>query len=139
MIVLDTNVVSELMKSDPSPIVLAWIDRQVDPFITAVTAAELLYGVQRMPVGQRRTHVAAAIADMIDIDFAGRVLPFDVSATVDYAELVVTRERAGRPIGMADGMIAATALSAGATQFATRNVRDFEGIGLPLIDPWTAI
>ena len=138
MIVLDTNIVSELMHVEPDPAVVSWLDAQQAPtlYITAVTAAELLFGVERMPSGKRRTRIASAIADMLEYDFADRVLPFDVSSSLEYGRVVANREKLGQPIGMADAMIAATALSAGASLFATRNTKDFTDTGLPLINPW---
>ena len=138
MIVLDTNIVSELMHVEPDPAVVSWLDAQQAPtlYITAVTAAELLFGVERMPSGKRRTRIASAIADMLEYDFADRVLPFDVSSSLEYGRVVANREKLGQPIGMADAMIAATALSAGASLFATRNTKDFTDTGLSLINPW---
>ncbi len=138
MIVLDTNIVSELMHAEPDPAVVLWLDAQKAPdlYITAITAAELLFGVERMPSGQRRTRIASAIADMLEYDFTDRVLPFDASASLDYGRVVAHRERLGRPIAMADAMIAATALSVGASLFATRNIKDFTDTGLSLTNPW---
>ena len=138
MIVLDTNIVSELMHVAPDPVVVSWLDAQQARtlHITAVTAAELLFGVDRMPSGKRRTRIASAIADMLENDFADRVLPFDVMSALEYGRVVAHREQLGHPIGMADAMIAATAVSAGANLFATRNTKDFIDIDLPLINPW---
>ena len=138
MIVLDTNIVSELMHVKPDPAVVSWLDALQAPtiYITAVTAAELLFGVERMPSGKRRTRIGSAIADMLEYDFADRVLPFDVSSSLEYGRVVAHREKLGHPIGMADAMIAATALSASASLFATRNTKDFTDTGLSLINPW---
>ncbi len=138
MIVLDTNVVSELMHADPDERVVSWLDAQeaADLYITAITSAELLFGVERMPSGQRRTRLASMIADVLDQDFTGRILPFDAPASLDYGRIVAQRERSGHPIGMADALIAAIALSAGASLFATRNSKDFTDTGLTLINPW---
>ncbi len=139
MIVLDTNVVSEPMRREPDPGVVAWLDAQVtdELYITSVTAAELMHGVERHPPGRRRSQLADAIADLLDIDFGGRILPFDVSAAFDYSIVMGARDLGGVPIGMADAMIAAVVLSTGAEALATRNTKDFEGIGLHLVDPWT--
>ncbi len=137
MIVLDTNVLSELMRRRPSEDVLSWVDEE-DPrtlAITAVTAAELLHGVARLPHGARRRKLTAAVDGLLTEDFAGRVLPFDGAAAVHYAELVAARERDGRPVSVADGQIAAICRHHGAT-LATRNVRDFDAAGLELLDPW---
>jgi predicted nucleic acid-binding protein len=138
VIVLDTNVVSELMKPFPNAKVIRWVDHQADLAITAVTAAELLYGVNRLPMGERRLRLTAAVADMLDSEFAERVLPFDLAASVEHARIVVLREQAGRTINMADAMIGAVALATDAAFLAARNVKDFDEIGLSIIDPWTA-
>ena len=137
MIVLDTNVVSELMRRRPSPAVLGWIDGEDSGrlAITAITAAELLHGVARLPNGARRRTLTAAVGGLLTEDFAGRVLPFDGAAAVHYGPLVATRERAGRPVSVADGQIAAICRHYGAT-LATRNVRDFAATGIELLDPW---
>lgn len=139
MIVVDTNVLSELVRRQPDPVVLDWLDARIaeDLAITSISVAELLYGVARLPDGKRKRALAEAVAEMVTVDFAGRVLPFDGLAAACYAELVSARERAGRPIGMADGQIAAICLAEGAA-LATRNGRDFEGIGIELFDPWRA-
>ena len=98
-----------------------------------MTVAELLYGIARLPQGRRRQQLEAAIAETLEEDMM--VLPFDDAAAVDYAAIVATQELRGRRIAMADAMIASTALSAGAA-LATRNVRDFAGLGVDVIDPW---
>ncbi|TDE96077.1 type II toxin-antitoxin system VapC family toxin [Occultella glacieicola] len=139
MIVLDTNVISEMTRPAPDPEVLRWLD-DLEPgeaYLTVVTVAELLDGVERMPTGRRRSELAASVADLVDLDFVGRVLPFDVAASFRYATVLSVRRGLGRPIGMADAIIAGIALEAGAT-LATRNTRDFDGVGLPLVNPWTA-
>lgn len=138
MIVLDTNVLSELMRKAPAPRVVGWVDALVaaDVFVTAVTAAELMYGVARLPEGRRKQHLSARVDLLFDEDFAGQVLPFDGLAAVDYADIVASRERAGRPISMADGQIAAICRrwTAG---LATRNVADFHDTGIRVVDPWS--
>lgn len=137
MIVLDTNVVSELMRRRPDAAVLAWADAE-DPrtlAITAVTTAELLHGVARLPHGARMHKLAAAVHGLLLEDFEGRVLSFDAPSALHYGELVAARERAGRPIGVADAQIAAICRHHGAL-LATRNVRDFEATGVELLDPW---
>jgi toxin FitB len=137
MIVLDTNVVSELMRRQPSEVVLDWVDGEDASglAITAVTAAELLHGVARLSGGARRRKLAAAVDALLVQDFAGRILPFDGSAAIHYGELVAARERAGRPVSVADGQIAAICRHHGAL-LATRNVRDFEATGVDVLDPW---
>jgi toxin FitB len=138
MIVLDTNVVSELMRPAPQPAVVAWLDRQRgrEVFLTAITVAELLYGVARLPVGRRKRTLQSLVAAMIDEDFDHRVLAFDELAAVHYADIVTRRDRAGRPISAADAQIAAICRSSGAT-LATRNVSDFSATAVTIVDPWS--
>jgi toxin FitB len=138
VIVLDTNVVSEMMRSTPEPRVAHWIDAFAadDVFVTAVTAAELMYGVARLPEGRRKPELLVKVGALIAEDFKDRVLPFDQLAAVDYANIVASRERAGRPISMADAQIAAICRNWSA-DLATRNVADFMDIGVRVVDPWT--
>lgn len=137
MIILDTNVVSELMRSQPSERVEGWFKPRAATslFTTAVTQAEILYGVAWLPAGRRRQELEKAVSEMFDEDFTGRVLPFDSAAAHAYAEIVDARRRAGRPISQFDAQIASIAMSRGAA-IATRNVRDFEGCGVDIVDPW---
>jgi predicted nucleic acid-binding protein len=139
MIVLDTNVLSELMRRRPASVVVDWLDgQQVEGLaITATTAAELLYGVARLRRSVRKTELAEAVAALVHEDFADRVLPFDTASAEHYAELVAERERHGRPVSTADGQIAAICRRHGA-QLATRNIRDFDATGVDVIDPWQA-
>lgn len=137
MIVLDTNVISELTRQTPDPGVLSWLDSQTASEVatTAVTAAELWYGVARLPAGHRNRELTAAIRGLLTEDFHGRVLPFDERASVRYADIVSSREQIGRPIGVADAEIAAICRDLGAT-LATCNIADFEETGIELINPW---
>lgn len=137
MIVLDTNVLSELMRAQAEPAVIDWLDRQEQDSlaVTAVTVAELLYGIARLPDGRRKTGLREAALQMLDEEFADRVLPFDEDAAVHYAALVSHRERADRPISMADAQIAAICRHHAAA-LATRNSKDFEEIGIVLANPW---
>ena len=137
MIILDTNVISELARQIPDSGVLAWLDSQeiAEVATTAVTAAELRYGVARLPDGHRKRELAVVIREILTEDFYGRVLPFDERASVRYADVVTGRERIGRPIGVADAQIAAICRDSGAI-LATRNTADFEETGIELIDPW---
>lgn len=137
MIVLDTNVVSELMKPLPSPIVTQWIasrDR-ANFYTTSVTQAEILHGVRVLPSGRRRRAIEAAAEAMFKEDFGGRILAFDSDAARSYADLVSERQRRGRPISQFDAQIAAIARATGAT-LATHNVKDFEHCGVGILDPW---
>jgi hypothetical protein len=137
VIILDTNVISELARQLPDSGVLAWLDSLEisEVATTAVTAAELRYGVARLPDGHRKRELTAVIRGILAEDFYGRVLPFDEHASVRYAEIVTGRERIGRTIGVADAQIAAICGDSGAT-LATRNTPDFEETGIELIDPW---
>ncbi len=139
MILLDTNAISELMRAEPSQAVLDWFAQHeaTDLYISAVTEAELRAGVAYLPEGQRRNRLQQAIDAMIEQDFNGRILPFDTTATRPYAQIAATRRAAGRPIAEADCQIAAIAKAVGAP-VATRNVSDFDGCGVALINPWDA-
>lgn len=139
MILLDTNIISELMRAEPAQAVLDWFAQHeaTDLYISAVTEAELRAGVAYLPEGQRRDRLQQAIDAMIEQDFNGRILPFDTTATRPYAQIAAARRAAGRPIAEADCQIAAIAASMGAS-VATRNVRDFDGCGVAVINPWNA-
>ncbi|HEX5452296.1 MAG TPA: type II toxin-antitoxin system VapC family toxin [Stellaceae bacterium] len=137
MIVLDTNVISELMKANPNPALFAWVAARPpeELFTTSLNKAEILYGIAALPEGRRRAALAAAAEAVFTEDLAGRVLPFDATAAERYAEIVVARRQSGRPIEGFDAQIAAIAFALGA-DVATRDIRDFAGCGLNLIDPW---
>ena len=137
MILLDTNVISELVRAEPARAVLHWFGRHdaADLFISAITEAELRMGVAILPEGRRRAQLQAAIDAMIDQDFQGRVLPFDSTAAKAYAEVGAQRRAIGRPIAEADCQIAAIAHVADAP-VVTRNGKDFIGCGVRLINPW---
>ena len=137
MIILDTNVISELARTDPEPNVVNWLDSlpAAEVAITAVTAAELLYGVVRLSDGRRRDSLAETIDALIREEFLDRIEPFDVRAAEQYATIVVGREKKGRPISMADAQIAAIC-RARSTALATRNTSDFTDTGIDLINPW---
>lgn len=139
MIVLDTNVVSELMKPRPNATVRAWVNAHEgrEFALTVTTTAELLVGVALLPDGKRKWRLAEDVRAVIDDDFANRVLTFDVSCARHFADIAATRTRAGRPITTFDAAIAATCRAQGAA-LATRNTDDFAGTGVELIDPWTA-
>lgn len=139
MIVLDTNVISEMMRGTPAPEVAAWFGRAAPSalFTTALTQAEVLYGIALVSPGRRRDDLTAAADAMFTQDMAGRVLAFDADAARHFAEIAATRRQAGRPISQIDAQIAAIARSRGAS-LATRNVDDFTDCGIVLINPWTA-
>ena len=135
MIVLDTNVVSELAKPKPDPMVIGWIDTQSELAIAATALAELRFGVARLPDGKRRTALGEAIDRFVADDLQGLVLAFDSACADAYGLIVAARERAGRPIGLADAQIAATCSVHNAV-LATRNTKDFQGTAIALINPW---
>jgi toxin FitB len=138
MIVLDTDVVSELIRPHSEPRVIAWVDAipAGEIHVTAVTAAELRYGVARLPDGRRKDDLTDRIERTLAGDFAGRVLAFDDAATIHYAAIVTGRERRGLPISMADAQIAAICRRHGAG-VATHNARDFVHTGVEVFDPWS--
>jgi predicted nucleic acid-binding protein len=137
MIVLDTNVLSELLKPARDPNGKAWGKRQPNAslFISTITQAESRYGLALLPDGQRKDGLLAAAHTMFSKGFAGRILPFDNNAAVFYAQVAATRRRTGRPISQFDAQIAAVARSRGGP-VATRNVDDFSDCGIEVINPW---
>ena len=137
MIILDTNVVSELLRTAPDPKVVAWLAAEdgADVHLTAINEAELRLGVAIMPDGRRREALAEALEGILMEEFRGRILPFDSAAATAYAGIVAVRRAAGRPISQLDAQIAAVAQIHGA-DLATRNVRDFEGCDIDVINPW---
>ena len=140
MIVVDTNVLSELWRVAPDPKVLAWMDAQVVEtlFLSAITVAELRFGLAAMPQGKRRTIYQERLEREVLPAFAGRVLPFDLDASKAYGELMArARLGAGLAIGNADGYIAATAAARG-LMVATRDTSPFKAAGLTVIDPWAS-
>jgi hypothetical protein len=137
VIILDTNVLSELMRPEPTVNVREWVASQPASrlFITAITQAEVLFGIALLPGGRRRDRIAAAAKAMFTEDFSGRILPFGADAAPLYAEIAVVGRNRGRPISQWDAQIAAIARATGAT-LATRNVADFEHCAIELINPW---
>ena len=137
MIVLDTNIVSELIRPRPNPSVVDWVARQpgTSLFISAITEAELRYGVEILSAGHRRERLAAEIESTLREDFAGRILSFDSAAAHAYATIMADRRAVGRPISQADCQIAAIARSRGAP-VATRDVADFAGCRIKVVNPW---
>ncbi len=135
---LDTNVVSELIRKSPALAVANWVsDHPVeDLFFSAVGEAELRYGAAILPAGRRRDRLFLKIDAMLLDAFEDRVLPFDSNAARAYGNLAAVRRSAGRPVAPADCQIAAIAASRGMA-VATRNVRDFEGMGIEVVDPWS--
>jgi predicted nucleic acid-binding protein len=137
-IILDTNVVSELMRSQPAQAVTNWFDARTGDvfYVSAVTQAEIMLGISLLPAGKRRDSIALAAETMFSQDFAGRCLPFCASCTAHYAAIVSGRRRSGQAISTEDALIAAIALTHG-YPLATRNTKDFLNIdGLTLYNPW---
>lgn len=139
MILLDTNVISEAWKPVPDPRVVAWIDAQaIDTlYLSAVTVAELRFGIAAMPVGKRRETLDRRLEQEVLHLFESRVLPFDLDASRAFAQVMVAAKEAGRAVGTADGYIAATAAANG-LMVATRDTSPFEAAGLSTINPWNA-
>ena len=138
MFILDTNVVSELMRADVDPTVLGWIDRRLrrQLFTTAITEAEIRVGIACLPAGARRRGLADACERAFGDLLANRVLPFDSGAARSYAEIVTAKHRTGRLVSQADGQILAIAQYRRMT-VATRNVKDFEDAGVEIVNPWS--
>lgn len=137
MIILDTNVLSEVMKPAPSPRVLRWLG-QYPPsrlFTTTITQAEILYGLELLPKGKRRNALQSAVEAMFAEDFAGRILPFDCEAAQVFPQIACARRALGRPVTQFDTQIAAIAQTRGAA-IATRNTPDFDNCGIPVLNPW---
>jgi len=139
MIILDTNVISELIRPQPEAQVVAWIDSQYQTqlYLTSVSLAETLCGIERLPLGRRRRELVVYFGIVLDARFQSRILGFDEESARTYAIVAAEREAIGRRMGMADAQIAAICRKHEAT-LATRNVRDFEETGVRLINPWEA-
>ena len=139
MILLDTNILSALMQRDPDPAVVTWLDGlpAESVWTTSVTVFEVRFGLELLAMGSLRRRLEAAFAKALEDDFEGRVLPFDQAAAGAAALIAARQRRAGRPVEIRDVEIAGIATSRKAT-LATRNVRHFEGLGLAIIDPWSA-
>ena len=137
MIILDTNVVSELMLPIPSSHVADWVAGQATAslYLSTVSEAELRFGVEILPTGERRNRLLRQVDGMLREDFAGRILPFDSAAAQAYAVIAAARRAAGHPVNHADCQIAAIARCRRAS-VATRDVHDFEGTGIEVINPW---
>ena len=134
---LDTNVLSELLRLHPDPVVLAWFTLQPNEslYVSAVTQAEMTLGARLLPAGRRRRQLETALDAMFEEDFANRVLAFDGRCASWYADVVTRRREAGMPISQFDAQIAAVSL-ANRLELATRNVTDFQSCGLKVVNPW---
>lgn len=139
MIILDTNVLSALMRSAPEPAVVRWLDQQPaeSVWITSITLFEVQLGLALLPKGRRRQALESAFASLLQEDLGNRVLDFDTAAAAAAAALAAARQAKGRPVDMRDTQIAGIAVARRAT-LATRNVRHFEGLPVTVTDPWKA-
>lgn len=137
MIILDTNVLSALMRPEPEAAVLQWLDRQPESSIwtTSITLMELRYGLQSMPAGRRREQMAQELEAVLKEEIGERYVFFDVTAAEQAADLMALRRRKGHPVELRDTMIAGIALASRAT-LATRNISDFEDLSVPVVNPW---
>jgi len=139
MMILDTNVLSEAFRPSPSESVMRWIGAQepLSVFTTTITQAEVLYGIEMLPAGKKRTRLLAAVEKVLAEEFHGRILPFDEDAARIFPKIVAGRDALGRPISQFDAIIAAIARSRRAV-LVTRNTSDFDHCGIRIINPWTA-
>jgi toxin FitB len=137
MILLDTNVISELMRREPSAQVVAWIEERPRSRlgITTITEAEILYGIELLPKGRRKHALLTTAQMMFSEDFRGRIFPFNSEAASAFAKIAAIRQTQGKPISQLDAQIAAIVQTVGA-ELATRNVTDFEGCGIKVQNPW---
>ena len=137
MIVLDTNVISAVMRDTPDPVVVAWLDRQPanEIWTTTITVFEILFGLELLAPGERRRRLEAAFARALEEDFRGRVLPFDQAAARETALIAARRRRSGLPVDFRDTQIAGIVLARRAT-LATRNIRHFADLPADVVDPW---
>ena len=137
MLILDTNVLSEVLRPIPEPAVLEWLEAQPRSqlFTTAITRAEILYGVALLAKSPRRQKLPEALLAIFDVDLADKILPFDATAADLYADIAAKRKAVGKPISQLDAMIAAISRTHQA-RLATRNTKDFSHCDIGLIDPW---
>jgi predicted nucleic acid-binding protein len=140
LILLDTNVIAELVKAHPNPLVLAYVSALAPEtaFTAAIREADIRYGLARLPHGRRRDDLTARIATFFETGFPDLILRFDRACAAHYGEMRRAREATGKPISIEDAMIAATTRAYGVEAIATRNTKDFTDCGVSLIDPWQA-
>lgn len=140
MIVLDTNVISEVLRPVPEPAVLDWLRsmRRGELWTSSIVVAELFLGVDLLAPGKRQQVLREKMEQMVSLLFTGKIFTFDLAAALAYGPILATRQQMGRPIDEMDALIAATALTNGAT-LATRNIPDFEHCGIPLVNPWHGV
>jgi len=140
MIILDTMVLSEPFKPQPNSTVIDWLDQQIpsDLFVTTINQAEMEYGFWALPEGRRRQQLHRGITELFEVDFSGRILPFDSKAALMFGtNISLARQKYGKEsVKDMDGMIAAIAISHDRCRVATRDVRPFELMGVKVINPW---
>ncbi len=138
MILLDTNIISEIMRPAPSQAVLNWLNRQEPQtlYLSTITIGEIEYGLRILPDGKRRNALRQLFNRFVSQAFSQRILPFEEKAARLYGEIMGQRKELGRPMSIPDGQIAAIAVSQGIAAIATRNIRDFEECGIALINPY---
>jgi toxin FitB len=139
MVVLDTNVLSELMQQRANPVVQRWLDRQAELSVwtTSITIFEIRYSIELLPRSRRRASLEAEFERLIEDDIQGRIVPFDAQAATVAAGLMAERQRTGRSGDLRDTMIAGIVIASHAT-LATRNIRHFDDLSVPVVDPWAA-
>ena len=140
MIILDTNIISELMQAEPNPKVFEWLDGvpSESAWITAISVFELRYGIEQLATGRRRQRLQDAFSRVVDIDFHDRILPLDYDSAMATALIAAERKRFGRPAELRDTLIAGIVVSRRAELFATRNIRHFQDLDVRVINPWMA-
>ena len=139
MVILDTNVLSELMQQRANPLVRQWLDRQAELSVwtTSITIFEIRYGMELLPRSRRRASLESEFERLIEDDIQGRIVPFDAQAATVAAGLMAQRQRTGRSGDLRDDMIAGIVIASHAT-LATRNMRHFDDLSVPVVDPWAA-
>jgi predicted nucleic acid-binding protein len=137
MIVLDTNVLSALMRRSPDGVVVTWLDEQprTSVWTTSITVLEIQYGLQILPAGKRRTLLMSAFETVLSNQIGRRIAPFDTGAAQRAGELMAIRHKNGRPVELRDTMIAGIVLARRAT-LVTRNTPSFDDLSVPIVNPW---
>jgi len=139
LIILDTNVLAALMRDEPEEAVLHWLDRQPaeSVWVTSITLFETRLGIALLARGKRQRALEASFDRLVQVDLENRIVDFDSAAAVEAATLAAVRQRAGRPVDLRDTQIAGIALARRAT-VAARNLKHFQGLKFPVVDPWKA-
>lgn len=138
MIILDTNVISETQKPEPNPSVMAWLDSLdlSSTYLTAITVAELFYGVDQLPEGKRKSALSDGVSNLVETTFRGRILPFDATAAYYFGTMVASARKQGHTVTFPDGAIAAIARANNHAAVATRDVSPFKAMRIDIVNPW---